>query len=126
VGDILEIARNILKKACGRVPATAYQPSGRQARALKPIEEIESLYYLRIMAQDRPGVLSKISGILGKYNISISSVIQKGRGTGRNVPVVMMTHKALERDVRSALDEIDVLPLVSGKTVLIRVEDEEE
>ncbi len=126
VGDVLEIARNILKRACGRVPATAYQPSGRQAHALKPIEEIESLYYLRIMAQDRPGVLSKISGILGKYNISISSVIQKGRRAGRSVPVVMMTHKALERDVRSALDEIDALPLVSGKTVLIRVEDEEE
>jgi homoserine dehydrogenase len=126
VGDILEIARNILKGSCGRVPAAAYQPAWRQAHALKPIEEIESLYYLRIMAQDRPGVLSKISGILGKYNISISSVIQKGRRAGRSVPVVMMTHKALERDVRSALDEIDALPLVSGKTVLIRVEDKEE
>jgi homoserine dehydrogenase len=126
VGDILEIARNLLKGASGRVPATAYQPAGRQAHALRPIEEIESLYYLRIMAQDRPGVLSKISGILGKYNISISSVIQKGRRAGRSVPVVMMTHRALERDIRSALDEIDALPLVSGKTVLIRVEDEEE
>jgi homoserine dehydrogenase len=126
VGDILEIARNILKGASGRVPATAYQPAGRQPHKLKPIEEIESLYYLRIMAQDRPGVLSKISGILGKYNISISSVIQKGRRAGRSVPVVMMTHRALERDIRLALAEIDALPIVSGKTVLIRVEDEEE
>ena len=126
VGDILEIARNILKGASGRVPAAAYQPAGRQPHKLKPIEEIESLYYLRIMAQDRPRVLSKISGILGKYNISISSVIQKGRRAGRSVPVVMMTHKALERDIRQALGEIDVLPIVSGKTVLIRVEDEEE
>ncbi len=126
VGDILEIARNILKGACGRVPAAAYQPAERQFHALKPIEEIESLYYLRIMAQDRPGVLSKISGILGKYNISISSVIQKGRRAGRSVPVVMMTHKALGREIRSALEEIDELPMVSGKTVLIRVEDEEE
>ncbi len=124
VGDILEIARNIRKGACGRVPATAYQPAGRQVYPLKPIEEIESLYYLRIMAQDQPGVLSKVSGILGKYNISISSVIQKGRRAGRSVPVVMMTHKALGRDIRLALDEIDALPLGSGKTVLIRVEDE--
>ena len=125
VGDILEIARNIVKGACGRVPAASYQPSARQPHRLKPIEEIQSLYYLRIMAQDRPGVLSKISGILGKYNISISSVIQKGRRAGRSVPVVMMTHRALERDVRFALSEIDALPLVSGKTVLVRVEDEE-
>jgi homoserine dehydrogenase len=126
VGDIVDIARNILKEACGRVPVTAYQPLGRQPQKLKPIEEIQSLYYLRIMAQDHPGVLSKISGILGKYHISISSVIQKGRKAGRSVPVVMMTHKALERDVRLALGEIDSLPIVSGKTVLIRVEDEEE
>lgn len=126
VGDILDIARNILKGACGRVPAASYQPASRQLHRLKPIEEIESLYYLRIMAQDRPGVLSKISGILGKYNISISSVIQKVRKAGRSVPVVMMTHRALERDVRFALGEIDALPLVSGKTVLIRVEDEED
>ncbi|HLB02809.1 MAG TPA: homoserine dehydrogenase [Nitrospiria bacterium] len=126
VGDILDIARNILKGVCGRVPAASYQPSSRQLHRLKPIEEIESLYYLRIMAQDRPGVLSKISGILGKYNISISSVIQKVRKAGRSVPVVMMTHRALERDVRFALGEIDALPLVSGKTVLIRVEDEED
>lgn len=126
VSDILEIARNILKGASGRVPAASFPPAGRQPQRVKPIEEIESLYYLRIMAQDRPGVLSKISGILGKYNISISSVIQKGRKAGRSVPVVMMTHRALERDIRMALAEIDALPIVSGKTMLIRVEDEEE
>lgn len=126
VGDILEIARNILKGACGRVPATSYRPADRRPLALKPVEEIESLYYLRIMALDRPGVLSRISGILGKYNISISSVIQKGRRAGHSVPVVMMTHRARECDVRSALTEIDALPMVSDRTVLIRVEDEED
>jgi homoserine dehydrogenase len=125
VGDIIEIARNITKGASGRVPATSYQPAGRKILPVRSIDEIESLYYLRIMAQDRPSVLSKISGILGKYHISISSVIQKGRRIGRSVPVVMMTHKALERDIRGALTEIDALSFVSGKTILIRVEDEE-
>ena len=86
------------------------------------MDEIRSLYYLRFMAEDRPGALSKISGILGKYNISISQVLQKGRQQGGHVPVVMMTHQAVERDVRSALAEIDEMKYVSGKTVLIRVE----
>ncbi len=125
VGDIMEIARNLGRRAHGRVPAGAFQPGSRRPLPIKPIAEIQSLYYLRIMAQDRPGVLSKVSGILGKYNISISSVIQKGRKLGRTVPVVMMTHRAVERDVQSALAEINALQFVSGKTVLIRVEDEE-
>jgi homoserine dehydrogenase len=75
---------------------------------------------------DNPGVLSTISGLLGKYNISISSVIQKGRKAGGPVAVVMMTHRAIERDVRRALAEIDRLPSVVDKTVLIRVEGEGE
>lgn len=125
VGDIVEIGRNILKGACGRVPAASFKRGERIPRRIKPIEEISSLYYLRTMAQDRPGVLSKVSGILGDHGISISSVIQKGRKAGQSVPVVMMTHRALERDVRLALREIDALPIVSGKTLLIRVEDEE-
>jgi len=71
-------------------------------------------------------VLSRISGVLGKYNISISSMIQKGRKVDEAVPVVMMTHKALERDVQQALAEINRFPDVSDRTVLIRVEGEEE
>jgi homoserine dehydrogenase len=73
---------------------------------------------------DHPGVLSTISGLLGKYNISISAVLQKGRKAGGAVPVVMMTHRAVERDVRRALAEIDRLSSVVDKTVLIRVEGE--
>ena len=68
------------------------------------------------------GILSKISGILGKYNISIASVIQKGRNKEGSVPIVMMTHEAKDKDVKSALEEINKLPIVMDKTVLIRVE----
>jgi homoserine dehydrogenase len=68
-----------------------------------------------------PGVLSKISGILGKYQISISAVIQKGRHTN-SVPLVMITHDALESSVRKALGEIDNLDVVLAPTVLIRIE----
>jgi homoserine dehydrogenase len=67
-------------------------------------------------------VLSRITGILGDHDISIASMIQKGRATGEAVPVVMMTHEATERDVRAALEKIDRLHDVSTPTTLIRVE----
>ncbi len=68
------------------------------------------------------GVLSKISGILADFNISIYSVIQKGRVTKGFVPIVMLTHKALERDAKKAISIIDGLDMVTDKTVMIRVE----
>jgi homoserine dehydrogenase len=122
VSDLIEIGRNILTGSSGSVPVAAFQKKDRQPIRLRPMDEIRTLYYLRFMAEDRPGVLSNIAGLLGKHNISISQVLQKGRKQGGNVPVVMMTHQALENDVRSALAEIDDMSYVSGKTVLIRVE----
>ena len=126
VSDLIDIARNIIKGASGRVPPAAFIPSARTALRIKRMEEIESLYYLRFMAEDRPGVLSKISGILGKHKISISSVIQQGRKAGGNVPLVMMSHRAKERDVQEALSKINRMDYVSEPTVLIRVEGEDE
>jgi homoserine dehydrogenase len=125
VSDLMEIARNILKGGAGRVPATSFQLSQRTPLRIKRIETIESLYYLRFMVLDKPGVLSKISGILGDHQISISSVIQQGRKKDGAVPVVMMTHRARERDVQLALAAIKGMPYVLEETVLIRVEGEE-
>jgi len=93
--------------------------------SIKPIEEIESMYYFRFTALDRPGVLSKISGVFGQHNISIASVIQKGRSKAGAVPLVILTHKAKEKDVLKALEKIDKLPVVAAKSVFIRVEGQE-
>jgi len=92
---------------------------------IKPVQEIESRYYFRFTALDSPGVLSKISGVFGQHNISIASVIQKGRSKAGAVPLVILTHKAREKDVLDAVDKIDKLPVVAGKSVFIRVEGEE-
>jgi homoserine dehydrogenase len=89
----------------------------------RPMDEIRTRYYLRVMAADKPGVLSKVSGILGNHEISIASVIQKGRHAQASVPVVMMTHEAVEGAMRKALDEIDSIDVVTGKTVCLRVEE---
>jgi homoserine dehydrogenase len=131
VGDIIEISRNILKGIHNRVPLWMDRESGMgDCKFMKyPIrqpDEFSSRYYLRFTVVDRPGVLSKISGVLGNYGISIASVLQKERHPVDSVPVVILTHTAFERDVKKALSEIDSLPVVRGKTVLIRVEQEDE
>jgi homoserine dehydrogenase len=125
VGDLIEIARDLVQGRAGRVPPSGWPNDGRRPLRIRPMEEIQSLYYLRFMALDQPGVLSQISGVLGRHNISIASVLQKGRRAGGPVPVVMMTHRAVERDVRLALAEIGEFPSIAEKTVSIRVEDEE-
>jgi homoserine dehydrogenase len=118
--DTLDIARRV---AHG-VPALDVDlPStSRHPLPLRPMDEIRSAYYLRVMAMDRPGVLAQVAGILGGHDISLVSVLQKGRARGGAVPVVMMTHEARERDMRAALSAIDALPVVEGRTAMIRVE----
>src|SRR5881296_3082624 len=118
--DALEIARRI---AHG-IPSLAIElPSvGPAALPLRPMDAIRCCYYLRVMAQDKPGVLSRVAGILGENDISIANVIQKGRGTREAVPVVIVTHEARERDMRGALAKLDRLRDVAGATTMIRVE----
>jgi homoserine dehydrogenase len=117
--DILETARRI---AHG-IPALALDlpAAGGGSLPLLPMEDTRCGYYLRVTAQDRPGVLSRVTGVLGEHGISIASMIQKGRAT-EAVPIVMMTHEAVERDVRAALARINGLPVVALPTALIRVE----
>lgn len=118
--DLVEIARRLahgLPALPLDLPAFSMRPL-----PLRPMEEINSAYYLRVMAVDRPGVLSEVAGILGRHDISIASVIQKGRAAAEAVPVVMMTHEARERDMRQALAAIDRLQVVAGPTMMIRVE----
>jgi homoserine dehydrogenase len=93
---------------------------------LRPMERIASRYYLRIMAVDKPGVLSKVSGVLGENSISIASMIQKGRDEAAAVPIVMLTHAAVEGDMRRSLQRINALDVVAQDTVCIRVEGAED
>jgi homoserine dehydrogenase len=123
VSDLVDVARNTLHDSIGRVPMVGYQPGAVKARRIKGIEELDTQYYFRFSADDSPGVLSKISGILGKHEISIKSVHQKGRDLVGAVPIVMTTHEAREASVKAALGEIDQLDVVRDKTVLIRIED---
>ena len=122
VGDLMDISRNILAGIGRRVSARGFQDASIADLPIKPIGESISRYYLRFSAVDKPGVLAAIAGALGRYNISIESMIQTGR-SGDYVPIVIITHEAAERDILAALAEIDGLEMIRESSHLIRIED---
>ncbi len=123
VSDIMDIARNMLKGVAAKVPPLGYIQQNMKELEVRPMDTIDVPYYLRFSAIDRPGVLSRISGVFGAHNISIASVIQKGRDIGGAVPLVIITHHAKEKELRAALGEIEKLDVVTAKPVYIRIEE---
>jgi homoserine dehydrogenase len=120
VSDIIEMSRNILGGAQGRLPLRSYRRLSD--RPIRDIGMLRSRYYLRFSVIDRPGVLAQLAGVLGEHDISIEQMIQEGaREPDRPVTVVMLTHGALERNVSAALATIDKLPVVIEKTRLLRL-----
>jgi homoserine dehydrogenase len=123
VSDILDLTRNLALGIRRRMPPLGSEAALSSTRLVKPLDDIVTNYYFRFAALDRPGVLSQIAGALGKHNISIAAVIQKGREVRGAVPIVMITHEAREADMKKALAEIDHLSVVSPPAVVFRIED---
>ncbi|MHB1013567.1 MAG: homoserine dehydrogenase, partial [Desulfobacteria bacterium] len=122
VSDVIEIARNLRRGCAGRIPPGGFFLADPTARAdLAPFEQVQSEYYLKFRVVDKPGVLSKIAGVLGSHAISIASVLQKGQRQPA-VPIFIVTHRAKESDMRAALAETDRLPDVLDRTRMIRIE----
>ncbi|MFC1645778.1 homoserine dehydrogenase [Candidatus Omnitrophota bacterium] len=114
ISDLVDLSRQ--KKAAGLLEKGL-------VKKVKRMDNIRSKYYIRFMVTDRPGVLSKISGVLARRNISIASVTQKERRRARVVPVIMLIHDAREKDIRLALEEIDRSAIIKKKTVVIHREE---
>ncbi len=123
LADVVDICRDMRKGVAGRLHVMPYAEGESGAARIKDIAALDSPYYLRFFALDRPGVLSRLSGVLGAHNISISSVIQKDRKIGGAVPLVIVTHNALERELRSAVAEIEKLDIIHDKPMYIRIEE---
>jgi homoserine dehydrogenase len=123
VSDLVDLCRNIRLGVARRVPLLSYQREHLREAEIKPIQDISCTYYLRFTVVDKPGVLSRISGILGDLDISILSVIQKGHKSEKAVYIYMLTHEAREKNMRKALQVIDQLPVIVDKTVFMRIED---
>jgi len=96
------------------------------ARRVRPIDDIRARYYLRFDVIDEPGVLASIAGILGSHTISIASVLQHEPTDAEHVALIIMTHAALERNMRTALGDIEQLGTVRSRPVYIRVTDQED
>jgi homoserine dehydrogenase len=121
VSDLIEVARNIQAKATGALPIRSYRQM--QHLPLCPIDDIRTAYYMRFGVLDRPGVLAKLTTILGEHGVSIAQVIQESaRSPDKPVRVVVLTHEAREGDVQAALREIDELEEVAEPTGTVRVE----
>ena len=99
VSDVIDVAHNINAGIANRVP---FNDAGRLP--VRPIEQLETRYYVRVWVADRPGVLAQIARIFGDHRISIASCIQKEADlTAGSAELVIVTHPAQERDMRAAL-----------------------
>jgi homoserine dehydrogenase len=121
VSDIIYLARDIYYGTAGKFPHILYDKKIKLKT--KKIEDKESKYYLRFSTVDRPGVLSKIAGILGKNKVSISACFQEERHKKHAVPILILTHMAREGNVRKAVKEIDMLDIVKSRTIVIHIAD---
>jgi homoserine dehydrogenase len=124
MADILDIARDRIAGASSRAQALGYPVRWIKPAGVKPMDEVVCEYYLRFMAQDKPGVLGAIASVLGRNGISIASVIQKGRGAETTAPVIMRTHGAVERNLKSALATIRQKRIVKAAPTFIRIEEQ--
>lgn len=124
LSDIADIARNIMSGAGNRLPILGYPQENIKPVPILPMDQLSTRYYLRFEAQDNPGVLAAIAGVLGQNGISLKSVHQKGRSSKGTVPIVMITHLAQEASVQVALNEIKNTESVIGDPIIIRIEED--
>jgi homoserine dehydrogenase len=123
VADIVDVVRALTSDPDNRVPHLAFQPGAISDIPALPIEAVETAYYLRLSAEDKPGVLADVTRILANHHISIEAIIQKEPPKGETqLPVIMLTHKVRERELNEALAQIEALPTISGAVKRIRLE----
>ncbi|WP_372964785.1 homoserine dehydrogenase [Marinobacter sp.] len=123
IADIVDVARSVASGSRQRVPYLGFSPEALEDLPVLAMEEIQSAYYLRIQALDRPGVLAKIASILSEHGINIESIMQKESefADGR-IPVIILTHTVQERQMNLAIEDMESLADVDGKVVRIRAE----
>ncbi|HZO01135.1 MAG TPA: homoserine dehydrogenase [Burkholderiales bacterium] len=123
VADLIDVTRLITADPEQRVPHLAFQPDQLSSETILGMEEVQTACYLRMRVMDKPGVLADITRTLADSEISIEAMVQKEPGEGeRIVDIVLLTNRALERDVNRAIDKIEKLPTVIGAVTRIRLE----
>jgi homoserine dehydrogenase len=123
VADVVDVVRALTTDPTNRVPHLAFQPDELTDTPVLPIEAVETAYYLRITALDRPGVMAGIAGILSEEGISIEAIKQKEPAAGETtVPLILLTHRVREAAMDRAIARIQASDGVSGEVVRLRME----
>jgi homoserine dehydrogenase len=123
VADLVDVVRALTSDPENRVPHLAFQADALSNFPILPMEEVETAYYLRMQATDRPGVLADVTRILADHSISIEAILQKEPVAGMSsVSVIILTQRVLERQMNQALARIQSLDTISGEVTRIRLE----
>ena len=123
VADIIDTVRTIDAPLHHKVPLLGFQSDAMRETPILPIEDVETAYYLRMEAEDHPGVLAEVSEVFSKNSISIEAVIQKEPASGENsVHLILLTQKCVESNVNQAIQAVESLSSVHGEVVRIRME----
>lgn len=124
VADLVDVTRMHTADPKHRVPHLAFQPDLLSDIPVLPMEDVETSYYLRLHAMDKPGVLADITRILAELEISIDAMVQKEPNKGEDqVDIIMLTHLSIEKNINSAITRIEGLDSVMGKMTRIRLEE---
>ncbi len=123
VADLVDVVRTLTSDPHNRVPHLAFQPDALRDIAILSMDEVETAYYLRLQAEDKPGVLADVTGILGELGISIEAMIQKEPAEGENtVPVIMLTRRVQEKKMNEAIARIEALAAIHRPVMRMRLE----
>ena len=123
VADVVDVVRVLTSDPENRVPHLAFQPDALSDMPILPMAEVQTAYYLRMQADDRPGVLADVTRILGDAGISIEAIIQKEPMAGSDkANIIMLTHRVEEQHMNSAIATIEALPTIHNDVTRIRME----
>ena len=123
VADLVDVTRTLTTDPENRVPHLAFQPDAMAELHILPMAEVETAYYLRMQASDRPGVMAEVTRILGSLDISIEAMLQKEPTAGQEtVQIIMLTHRIREGKMNDAMKQIEQLETINGSVTRIRME----
>ncbi len=124
IADLVDVTRMLTADPEQRVPHLAFQPDQLHDTPMLPMGKVETAYYLRLSAYDRPGVMADVTRILADHEISIDAVLQKEAEEGEDVvDVIILTHRCLEEQANAAIAKIEALASMANKVVRIRLEE---
>jgi homoserine dehydrogenase len=123
IADLVEVTRVLTSDPENRVPHLAFQPDAMADLPILPIDAIQSAYYLRLLAKDKPGTLADVARILAERGISIEAILQKEPAEdATDVPVIILTQRVREGEMTSAIAAIEALDSINAPVTRIRVE----